>query len=104
MNNFLIYEGNQPVYLDDLQFINQATADSLTGIIKSILQNDSTVILYGCLITPLGVGSDQTEFICSAGYISVSGTIYEVKSGTVRAASEANLYWEIVTEKTVCAD
>lgn len=99
MNNFLIYEGNQPVYLDDLQFINQATADSLTGIIKSILQSDSTVILYGCLITQLGVGSGQTEFICSAGYISVSGTIYEVKSGTVRAASEANLYWEIVTEK-----
>lgn len=99
MNNFLIYEGNQPVYLDDLQFINQATLDALTGIVEGIQQTNSPVILYGCDITSVPASSGQTTYSNTAGYVSVLGEVYPVKAGSVTTSTGANLYWEIVTEK-----
>lgn len=99
MNNYLIYEGNQPVYLDDLQFINQATLDALTGIVEGIQQINSPVILYGCDITSVPASSGQTTYSNTAGYVSVLGEVYPVKAGSVTTSTGANLYWEIVTEK-----
>ena len=48
MNKLLFKEGGQPFYLDDLDFMQSAFADTVKGIVSTY----GNVILSGCNVPP----------------------------------------------------
>lgn len=87
MNKLLFSEGGQPLYLDDLNFMQSAFADSIKGIVSPF----GDVVLSGCSIE-----SDENKTSWTEGYIVISGEIYKVDSGSINNPIPTDLYWKVV--------
>lgn len=98
MNKFLVYEGNQPVWLNDLEYMQQATQEALKGIVTAVCDTEATVILSGVDVTVRSADSG-TEYIVTAGWMAINGEILPVKASTLTVSTGATMYWRIVSEK-----
>ena len=90
MNNFLTKEGGQPIWLGDIDFMQQSWQETVRQIVASLTGSlTSTCVLYGC--KPDGNGGT------TAGVISLNGEIMPVR--------ESSLPWQgssimVVSEKS----
>lgn len=100
MDKFLTYENQQPIWLEDIDFMQQATVDALKGVVSALsLDNSGTVILTKDLVKKTTVFSVDTYEV-SPGYIAIDGEVYPVKSGEVSTHTDAPVYWRVISEKT----
>lgn len=94
MNKLLFREGGQPFYLDDLDFMQSAFADTVKGIISMY----GNVILSGCNVPPpVSIAGRPTSYSWEEGYIAINGEVYKVENGSFDGASNASLYWKVVS-------
>lgn len=67
MNKFLTYEGQQPIYLGDIDFMNEAVRDTFAHLARVITGQDKpTCILIGCNATLNGTSDG---IVCIEGEI-----------------------------------
>lgn len=79
MNKFLTNRGEMPVWLGDIDFMNEAVRDSLIGLAKAITgQDDPTCIISGCEVSSTGV---------TAGLVMLSGEILPVEASKIVSPS-----------------
>lgn len=94
MNKLLFKEGGQPFYLDDLDFMQSAFAETVEGIISAY----GNVILSGCNIPPpISIAGYPTSYHWEKGYIVINGEVYKVEEGSFNGVMNANLYWKVVS-------
>lgn len=94
MNKLLFREGGQPFYLDDLEFMQNAFAETMKGIISAY----GNVILSGCNIPPpISIAGHPTNYSWEEGYIAINGEVYKVEEGSFNGVMNANLYWKVVS-------
>lgn len=94
MNKLLISEGGQPLYLDDLDFMQNAFAESMKGLISTY----GNVILSGCEIQlPISIAGKPTTYRWEKGYMAIGGEVYLVEEGSFSGAMNASLYWKVVS-------
>lgn len=99
MNKLLGMEGGQPLYTDDLLFMQQNAMDAMRGIVSSIGMGQINVVLSGCEITVGSVVSGRHEVKWTEGFLSINGEIYPVKAGTVNVQQGYGaLYWVVKRE------
>ena len=73
MDKFLTYEGQQPIYLGDIDFMQDSVHQTIKQIVTSMTGNSAaTCVLYGCHSD----GSGGT----TAGLISIEGEILPLNS------------------------
>ena len=94
MNKLLFKEGGQPFYLDDLDFMQSAFADTVKGIVSTY----GNVILSGCNVPPpIAIAGHPTTYSWEEGYIAINGEVYRVEEGSFQGGLNANLYWKVVS-------
>ena len=94
MNKLLFKEGGQPFYLDDLDFMQSAFAESVKGVISAY----GNVILSGCNIPPpISIAGHPTSYSWEEGYIAINGEVYKVEAGNFKGELNATLYWKVVS-------
>lgn len=94
MNKLLFNEGGQPFYLDDLDFMQSAFAETVKGVISTY----GNVILSGCEISPpISIAGRPTVYNWDEGYIAINGEVYRVDSGSFSGEMNAKLYWKVVS-------
>lgn len=94
MDKLLFKEGGQPFYLDDLDFMQSAFAETVKGVISSY----GNVILSGCNIPPpTSIAGHPTIHHWDGGYIALNGEVYRVDSGSFEGGTNATLYWKVVS-------
>lgn len=98
MNKYLIYEGGQPVYLDDLDFLQSSFADTVKGLCsalkfgeKNILMNDPVSITES--------GGNTIYTIALGGYIVIGDEIYPIQAGSLTVSTSQPVYFIVVSEK-----
>lgn len=94
MNKLLFKEGGQPFYLDDLEFMQSAFAETVKGIISTY----GNVILSGCNIPPpISIAGHPTTYDWEEGYIAINGEVYRVEKGRFQGGLNSELYWKVVS-------
>lgn len=94
MNKLLFREGGQPFYLDDLNFMQSAFADTVKGIVSTY----GNVILSGCNVPlPISIAGRPTTYNWEEGYIAINGEVYRVEEGSFEGGMNASLYWKVVS-------
>ena len=86
MNKLQFNEGGQPLHLDDLEFLQDATVSPLQSLITSW----GNCILGGCEIT-----YDKTTHAhhWTSGYIAYQGSVYRVSAGTIDQVDQADTFF-----------
>lgn len=86
MNKLQFNEGGQPLHLDDLEFLQDATVSPLQALITSW----GNCILGGCEIT-----YDKTTHAhhWTSGYIAYQGSVYRVSAGTIDQVDQADTFF-----------
>lgn len=86
MNKLQFNEGGQPLHLDDLEFLQDATVSPLQSLITSW----GNCILGGCEIT-----YDKTTHAhhWASGYIAYQGSVYRVSAGTIDQVDQADTFF-----------
>ena len=75
MNKFLTFEGQQPFYLGDIDFMQEAVRTAFTQIMKGLTSTDSPrCIVHGLHVTNSGV---------TAGVVCLDGELFEVPSSSL---------------------
>lgn len=87
MNKLLFSEGGQPLYLDDLDFLQNSFADSVKGLASPF----GNVILSGCVIS-----SSDNKTSWTDGYLVIDGEIYKVDAGNISNPAPVTIYWKVV--------
>lgn len=79
MNRFLTNSGEMPIWLGDIDYMNEAVRESLLSLVKMITgQEEPTCIISGCDVTTAGV---------SAGVVCLSGEIMPLEESNVVSPS-----------------
>lgn len=87
MDKFLTYEGEQPIWLDDINFMQDSVRTAITNILQIITQRNITeCILYGCAIT-----YGQSTISWTSGVVMLSGEILPVKAGRINGTDISNM-------------
>ena len=95
MDKFLTFEGEQPIWLDDFNFIDASIRDTFKKLVVAMSRNEEgNVILYGCSVSPAGFMTKWTE-----GIVSIDGEILPVTAGQVSGnISTDSLYFSIIND------
>lgn len=94
MNKLLFSEGGQPLFLDDIEFMQQSTHDMITALASPY----GNVILHGCYVST--DGHNVTRW--GKGAMVINGEIYNVDEGEARFSTtdKDKLYFKVVKETT----
>lgn len=94
MNKLLFSEGGQPLYLNDLDFMQSAFSEALRGILSTY----GNVILSGCeILPPDATTGNLTVHSWEKGYMAIEGEVYQVDKGSLSGVENATLYWKVVS-------
>lgn len=88
MDKFITYDGEQPIWLDDFNFIDKAVRDTFRRLALALTGNKDNAILYGCDVTDSVAGCSWTS-----GIVCIGGEILPVDAG--KAESGATLYFSL---------
>lgn len=94
MNKLLINEGGQPLYLDDLDFMQSAFAETVKGAISTI-NTYGNAILSGCEVS-ISVSGVSTIYSWDKGYVAIDGEVFQVEKGSFSGENGATLYWKVI--------
>lgn len=89
MDRYLTFDGEQPVWLDDFDFMQKSIRDTISRMISAVSTN-KVVILQGCVISRSGQYTTWTD-----GVIAIDGEVMPIKSGKSQILP---LYYQIQTE------
>ena len=78
MNKLLFKEGGQPFYLDDLEFMQESTADVLKAICSGMKLGEKHILLSDPVSTEI-LGSNTVYTIVGNGYIVIGDEVYPIK-------------------------
>ena len=79
MNRFLTHTGRQPIWLDDLNFIQDSFADEVKKLVQGIVGlNNDPVILTGCELTT----NEDGSYRISEGIIYYDGELFRLEDNT----------------------
>lgn len=94
MNKLLTYAGTQPIYLGDINFMQDAASDMFKSLAKALMNMPSdtmNAILQGVIITyPSAV-----TIAWSAGIVVLNGEILPVPAGTLTGGVDDTLYFHV---------
>lgn len=81
------YNGNMPVFLNDIRWANDATCEGFKAIASALglLPADSFKI-SGCVVTTT-VNGNNDDYVCTEGYIWLNGEILKVDAQTISIAN-----------------
>jgi hypothetical protein len=78
MNRFLTHTGRQPIWLDDLDFIQESFADEIKKLVQGLVgMTNDAVILTGCNVTQ----NEDGTYTVSEGVIYLKGEILRLSEG-----------------------
>ena len=85
MNKFLTFQGEQPIYLGDIDFMQDNSRAAILYVLKGITgENNPTCIVYGC---------EKTETGCAGGVACLSGELYVIEPSSLTG----DVYLKIIT-------
>lgn len=94
MDKFLTFQGLQPIWLGDFNFMQKAAGDAFANLTKAISGHDS-IIISGC-----DVSFDTQKMIYSwtDGIVVLDGEILPIWSGSARLQSSSSkaVYFDII--------
>ena len=96
MNKFLTFAGTQPVYLGDIDFVQNAAGAAFTQLARALMNSVSdsmNAILQGVDITRIS----NSEVSYSAGVVVINGEILPVAGETISAGVSDELYFHVVS-------
>ncbi len=94
MNKYLTFPGKQPVFLGDIDFMQDAVSDAFAQLLKGYTGLDSpTAILHGLTLT-----TTDDSIAWTAGVVCLAGEILPVPSGALTGTSGGPYYLTIVTD------
>ncbi len=95
MNKLLTYNGGQPIFLDDFNFMQAATSEAQKLIVKGIL-GVSADYSPGVILSGFEKSSDGTTYY--GGEIYIKGEIYHVDDYSIGSSEDVPQYCNIVRE------
>lgn len=96
MNRFLTFAGTQPVFLGDIDFMQDAARQGMTLLLRSLAndgQESPNVILEGLTFSVPSVG----QISWTAGVVALAGEILPIAAGTLSRQSTDVLYFHVVS-------
>lgn len=96
MNKFLTFQGTQPVYLGDIDFMQNAASAALKQLAQALMDSADeplNAILQGVIITQL----DENTVQYSSGVVIINGEVLPVAGGTISAVVGNALYFHVVS-------
>lgn len=97
MNRFLTFTGEQPIYLGDFDFMQDASASAFKNIARALMNEESdslNAILQGVEIM---YSVDGTSLIWSKGIVVLNGELMTIRSGSASGGLQP-LYFHVVEE------
>lgn len=101
MNRFLSFAGQQPVYLGDFDFMQDASKSMLTCVARALMNNGSdnlNAILQGVKIFTSIDGPNSIYW--TTGVVVLDGEILPVRSGGASGEITTPLYFHVVEENS----
>ena len=98
MNRLLTFAGQQPIYLGDFDFIQDAAKNMLACIARGLMNQESdtlNAILQGVNIQYVYSGQ---QYEWDAGVVVLNGEILPVRSGSVSGRIGTPLYFHVLEE------
>lgn len=96
MDKILTHEGGQPLYLDDITFMDKAIRESFGGLLR-MFGNDQNVYLTNLNVVQESPGVVRWD----AGYIALSGEILPVLAGSITVNPALPLYWHVAVSNAL---
>lgn len=102
MNRLLTYAGQQPIYLGDIDFLQDSAGSMLTCLARALMNQGSdslNAILQGVVLSQ----QTQSHISWTAGVVIIAGELLPIPAGTVRGTlGSTSLYFhvEVVEEGT----
>lgn len=83
MNKLKFFTGGDPLYIEDIEFSQDAVAEAIKGIMSGVANDaEASFILSGCTAT-----YDGTTYTVAAGYVCIKGEVFKVDSHTTAVLS-----------------
>jgi hypothetical protein len=99
MDKVIINEGGQPLFLEDLKFLQDSAGDAMKGLCKFVCGSYDAAYLSGIAVTSTDyVENDKNHrrYDWSDGYIALKGEVYPVAAGSLSVLLGTNVYWKVV--------
>ena len=81
MDRFLTHEGQQPIWLGDIDFMTSAFRDTVAELARGMGFGSSSFILYGLEFDSERVGHEMWTFSWKAGVVVIDEELYPVEAG-----------------------
>lgn len=93
MDKFLTFPGQQPIYLGDIDFMQESVRQALKNLLISYTGDpDGTAILTGVEVIKEGQDVSWTD-----GVIAIEGDILPVAGGSITGGADSTLYFQVVS-------
>jgi hypothetical protein len=102
MNRLLTYAGQQPVYLGDIDFMQDASKNVFTYLARALMSSGSdslNAILQGVDISIESSGGTAT-FNWTAGVVVINGEVMPVAAGSITGETSSTLYFHVNSVKS----
>ena len=104
MDRFLTFEGRQPIWLDDFNFMQDAVESDIKKLVDSLLEaldydGSSAVILSGCEREPQQQATFADREPYAEGVIYSNGKLLKVKKSIVTKQNYPGTYLTIIVSK-----
>lgn len=81
MDRFLTHEGQQPIWLGDIDFMASAFRNTVAELVRGMGFGSSSFILYGLDFESERIGHEEWTFSWNAGVVVIDGELYPVEAG-----------------------
>lgn len=96
MNKIKTHEGGQPLFLDDVAFMDNAVRETFKGLL-GMFGNTPGVYLTNLNVTREDPVQGVQVVRWDAGYIALDGEVVKVDAGEITVNPELPLYWHVET-------
>lgn len=91
MNKFLTFQGQQPLYLGDVDFASQAIRDAFKLVLRGLTGSDSA----NAILRGVAPSTRSSSVFFSAGVVSIDGEILPVDATTLSGTLSDTFYLRI---------
>lgn len=91
MNKFLTFQGQQPLYLGDVDFASQAIRDAFKLVLRGLTGSDSA----NAILRGVAPSTRNSSVSFSAGVVSIDGEILPVETSLVSGSLSDTFYLRI---------
>ena len=91
MNKFLTYQGQQPLYLGDIDFASEAVRDAFAQLLKGLTGDDNA----NAILRGVNAAARSSTVNFSEGVVSIGGEILPVENTTLAGSLSDTFYLRI---------